>query len=80
MHILILPSWYPKDSNDNVGTFFRTQAIAIAKSNIKVGVVTPSLRSLRNWKTILSEPYGISYEKEQSVSTYRNHGWPDSRA
>ena len=74
MHILILPSWYPKDSNDNVGTFFRTQAIAIAKSNIKVGVVTPSLRSLRNWKTILSEPYGISYEKEQSVSTYRNHG------
>ena len=35
----ILPSWYPATDDLN-GSFFREQAIAIAKQNIQIGVIS----------------------------------------
>ncbi|MDM1272923.1 glycosyltransferase [Acinetobacter indicus] len=40
MHILILPSWYPKDEKDVNGCFFREQAIHLARRVKKVGVIS----------------------------------------
>ena len=38
MHILILPSWYPTESDPIRGSFFREQAEALAKSGLRVSV------------------------------------------
>lgn len=40
MHILILPSWYPKDKKDVNGCFFREQAIHLSRKVKKVGVIS----------------------------------------
>lgn len=74
MHILILPSWYPKDQRDIGGSFFREQAIALAKSGCQVGVIASALRSLRNPKSALIGPFGLSIENDCGVITFRNHG------
>lgn len=74
LHTLILPSWYPANPNDIGGSFFREQAIALAKRGIKVGVIHPSLRSLRRVRTVFTGPYGMHAENDQGVQTYRSHG------
>ena len=74
MHVLIIPSWYPRKPGDINGCFFREQAIALRKHGCKVGVIYPELRSLRNWKSIFSEQNGISSELDERVPTYRSKG------
>ena len=74
MNILILPSWYPANVNDIGGSFFREQAIAIAKRGVEVGVIHPSLRSMRRPSSILAGPYGVQAENDEGVQTYRSHG------
>lgn len=74
MHVLIIPSWYPRKPGDINGCFFREQAIALRKHGCKVGVIYPELRSLRNWKSIFSEQNGISSELDERVATYRSKG------
>lgn len=74
MHVLIIPSWYPRQPGDINGCFFRDQAIALRKHGCKVGVIYPELRSLRNWRSIFSGQNGISVEQDEGVSTYRSRG------
>lgn len=74
MHILILPSWYPKYPGDIGGSFFREQALALKKHGCKVGVVVVQLRSLRNFKSIFSGSYKVEFENDCGVATYRQHG------
>ena len=74
MHVLIVPSWYPQNPADLNGCFFREQALALHKHGCKVGVIAPMLRSLRAWKSIFSGPYGINFENDAGLVTYRNHG------
>ncbi len=74
MHILILPSWYPKYPGDIGGSFFREQAIALSNHGCKVGVVAVQLRSLRNYKSIFSGNYKVEFEDDRGVATYRQHG------
>ena len=71
--VLIVPSWYPTTPSDICGSFFREQAIALAKSGIDVGVIYPQLRSLRNWRSIYAGPYGDVLENDCGVHTYRSH-------
>ena len=52
LHVLIIPSWYPKFEGDYEGSFFREQALALIKNNCKVGVLFPELKSLRGLETI----------------------------
>lgn len=71
MHILIIPSWYPQFIGDVKGSFFREQAIALKKAGYSVGVIYPQIRSLKNLKTILKKPYGLTVENDEGVSTLR---------
>ena len=43
LHILIIPSFYPRFDGDYVGSFWREQAIGLSKQNIKVGLIFPFL-------------------------------------
>lgn len=74
MHVLIIPSWYPASPDDIGGSFFREQAQALVGAGCKVGVIFPHLRSLRQWWTVLSGPYGLAEEHEEGVFTLRRHG------
>ena len=74
MHVLIIPSWYPRHPGDINGSFFREQALALQKHGCKVGVIYPELRSLKNWKSIFSGKNGISVEQDEGLITYRSRG------
>lgn len=74
MHILIIPSWYPKNKADINGSFFREQSIALERGGNKVGVIYPDLRSLRDWRSVWSGRYDIAREDDEGVVTYRAHG------
>lgn len=74
LHVLIIPSWYPAYPGDFGGSFFREQAHALAKSGCKVGVIYPQLRSLKDWRSALNGRFGVSFEEDEGVPTYRGHG------
>tara|TARA_B100001093_G_scaffold498200_1_gene546024 strand:+ start:113 stop:1288 length:1176 start_codon:yes stop_codon:yes gene_type:complete len=48
LHVLIIPSFYPRFDQDYLGSFWREQAIGLSKNKIKVGVIYPELESLRS--------------------------------
>ena len=74
MHVLIIPSWYPSNPNEIGGSFFREQALALNKHGCKIGVITLQLRSLRNWRSLLTGRYGATFENDLGILTYRKHG------
>ena len=74
MHILIIPSWYPANPNAIGGSFFREQALALKKHGCKIGVITLQLRSLRDWRSVLTGRHGITFKNDFGVLTYRKHG------
>lgn len=47
LHVLVVPSWYPKDLTDAHGSFFREQAEALAASGMKVGVLALEMVSVQ---------------------------------
>ncbi len=71
MHILLLPSWYPKTPKDVGGVFFRDQALALHNYGHKVGVIAPSLRSLRTFGRTSAENALLEYENDNGIQTYR---------
>ncbi|MFP4307061.1 MAG: glycosyltransferase [Desulfococcaceae bacterium] len=74
MHVLLLPSWYPASPTDIAGSFFREQAIALAKSGHRVGVIHPKLRSLRQFKKFFAGEFGTEFENDGGVATLRGCG------
>jgi len=74
MHILIIPSWYPKKTNEITGSFFREQAIALSKHDNKIGIISPQLRSLKSMGSIFSGPYGMTSNLDEGMLTLRSHG------
>ncbi len=71
MHVVVLPSWYPKSETDVDGIFFRLQAQALQRKGLKVGVIAPLFRSLRTeWKSILTGPYGMRHHQQGGLNTY----------
>lgn len=71
MHIVLLPSWYPKTPNDVGGVFFRDQALALHNHGHKVGVIAPLMRSLRTLGKASSNAKLPSYENDGGILTYR---------
>jgi hypothetical protein len=71
MHILLLPSWYPKTSNDVSGVFFRDQALALQNYGHKVGVITPLMRSLRTLGKKNPPEKLPALENDMGILTYR---------
>ncbi len=70
LHILIIPSWYPEFEGDYVGSFFREQAIGLARSDCKVGVIFPQLKSLRGLKKIKIIPK-FEITNDNGIVTYK---------
>lgn len=71
MHILLLPSWYPKNPSDVGGVFFRDQALALLNHGHKAGVISPQMKSLRSLLQSSSKPSFPYFENDAGVPTYR---------
>lgn len=56
MHVLIIPSWYPKDANDFRGSFFREQALSLQKYQLQVGVISPEMKGFSSLKKGYQKP------------------------
>lgn len=74
MHIVVIPSWYPANSKDIGGSFFREQAIALQRFNHQVGVIYPHQLSVKDYKKIRSHAKGVIKEIDEGMPTYRNFG------
>lgn len=46
MHVLIIPSWYPRFPGDLEGNFFRDQALALADAGLNVGILFPDIKGI----------------------------------
>ena len=68
LHILIIPSFYPRFDGDYVGSFWREQAIGLSKQNIKVGLIFPELESLRSKISKKIYPIFRSYNDEGVIT------------
>ncbi len=73
MHVLFIPSWYPANSADVNGIFFREQALALSRNGLRVGVIQPVQRSLLRWPSIFSGKYGLDEENDCGLPTLRWH-------
>lgn len=71
MHVLFLPSWYPRDPADIGGSFFREQAIALAGQGVKVGVLACTLRSARRPREFVFGRRAPWAENDEGVITWR---------
>lgn len=74
MHVLVIPSWYPKSSHDISGSFFREQTLSLVRQDCHVGVITLQLRSLKQLRTVFTGQYFTTIENDEGINTYRKHG------
>ncbi len=70
MHILIIPSWYPEYPDDIGGSFFREQALALARSGCRVGVISLAQLSLLQWPGIFKQQFGTFTQNDCGIPTY----------
>lgn len=71
MHILILPSWYPKNADDIGGVFFREQAQALHNAGYQVGVIAYEMLNIRNIRRFIFSRQGQQFKNDNGVLTYR---------
>lgn len=74
MHVLIIPSWYPRFPGDLEGTFFRDQALALADIGINVGVLFPDLKGVARYFTNYRRP-GIKIGEDGPLNEVRSFGF-----
>lgn len=74
MHVLILPSWYPRFDGDAEGSFFHDQAHALAASGLKVGVVFADLKGPRRYLR-RGRRSGIAVRQDGPIAEVRSHGF-----
>ncbi len=75
MHVLVIPSWYPQFKGDPVGSFFREQAIALARRVGDVGVLFPNQRSLRELWNSNSAKFGIHCVDDAGTHLIQRNGF-----
>jgi len=73
MHVLILPSWYPLNNEDLNGCFFREQAHVLSRVGIKVGVIAPQFRSLKQGVKAITGSYETEIWMDNNIPTYFKH-------
>ena len=71
LHILLIPSWYPRHKGDVHGVFFRDQALALAARKHKVGVAAPEVIAFKNFLQGKGFTNIIKRENDEGVVTYR---------
>lgn len=73
MHVLIIPSWYPRFEGDPEGSFFRDQAHGLTALGLQVGVAFADLRGpLRRWHNLR---FGMEIRNDGLVQEVRSHGF-----
>lgn len=48
MNIVIIPSWYPSESNEQLGSFFREQALAVLNSGHNVFILDATIKGKKS--------------------------------
>jgi len=71
VHILIIPSWYPKTPSDVGGVFFRDQALALVNHGHKVGVIAPLMKSVLTLFSKTEKKSLPHFELDLGLPTYR---------
>ena len=77
MHVLVLPSFYPDDSNTNLGSFFKEQVKMLAEYGIRVNVVYVEHKSLRRFtfRALKYSHFQSTFGDEILWKEYRIKGW-----
>lgn len=70
LHVLIIPSWYPKDKDDISGVFFRDQALSLKQQGLKVGVLALYFESILDLQ-ISRFPKKHTRQSDEGILTYR---------
>ena len=76
LHVLVIPSWYPRVENPLSGIFFREQSLALKRAGYQVGLIYPQLSSISKLgKSVKWLSGGISGVDDDGVMSYRLYGW-----
>jgi len=77
LHVLILPSWYPIPESPLNGIFFKEQARALRESGLRIGIVAPIQRSIRELRggNLHRHRFIVDLNIEAGIPTYRSLGW-----
>lgn len=77
LHVLLAPSAYPTRSHPVKGTFVQQQAAAVRRSGVKVGVIYPDFRSIRDLRVwaLPDNHFQIGFAQEYGIPIYRFCGW-----
>lgn len=68
MRILIIPSWYEKDNNKILGSFFKEQAIALSKVGHEVVVAYVYMAPMK--EIHVSNLYSLKKKRDQGICEY----------
>ena len=72
MHILVMPSWYPRFPGDISGCFFREQALGLVNTGHQVGVLVSAGRNYKNnLQKIRYFLGGIEENNDHGIRTWR---------
>jgi glycosyltransferase involved in cell wall biosynthesis len=77
MHVLFLPSWYSTPEAPWSGTFFESQAGALARAGARVGVAFVEMRSLRSLSgaAVRQSHFQTAWSEERGVTCLRLKAW-----
>ena len=77
LHVLMIPSFYPSQEVPLNGIFFKEQALMLKKQGVKIGVIYPQIRPLKQIRPTLAlqHHFQTSYAEEEGLPTMRLHGW-----
>lgn len=70
MHVMFIPSWYSNTRNKVHGSFFKEQALALQKSEVKISVAYNEIWPLTLMGKV-NEKTGMNFEIEEGLRTYR---------
>jgi glycosyltransferase involved in cell wall biosynthesis len=71
-HVLAIPSWYPSDSADSGGSFFREQIQCLSDEGINMGVLVSEVKSIKHFPALPIFSSNISHEKDGNVNVCRS--------
>jgi len=77
MHILFIPSFYATSRIPVLGSFFREQALAIAREGVQTGIIYPEFFSLygATVSELISHRFQIETNDDESINIMRVMGW-----
>lgn len=72
MHVVLIPSWYPRDASDFNGSFFAEQAVGLRQEGNKVGVLAVAGEPLYMPRRWARQRRSLSISVEDGIPVYRS--------